>query len=83
MGVKFNYIYREGETPEERLRNVLSPMFALVDMTDMGMEINEELIQTCKESKESIRALLNDIPLFYDIKVENISFTQDDTLNSN
>lgn len=86
---KLNYVYRKGETPEERIRNIIQPLFSLVSIIDLNYEKCPQpeellrLLKICKKSKEDIRVLLGDIPNFYDIKPETLDFyfTETNTLN--
>jgi hypothetical protein len=88
MANKLKYVYRKGETPEERIRNIIQPLFSLVSVVDLNYEKCPQpdellrLLKICKESKESIKLLLGDIPNFYDINPDAIEvyFTQNNTL---
>lgn len=70
--------YENGETPQERLNNLLSPLFNLTSIVNSeefnltNLESNKELYKMvkncakiCSENKERIRNYLFDIPEFY------------------
>lgn len=70
--------YENGETPQERLNNLLSSFFNLASIIDSekftksNLETNPKLYdlvkscaKTCSENKERVRNYLNDIPEFY------------------
>lgn len=79
--VKLNYNYVGEETPEERLRNKLSPLFTLVNILDTqpGYPKLEELIILCKGNLIEIREHLTDILPFY-MKLGEIKYKQSGTL---
>jgi hypothetical protein len=74
--------YENGQTPQERLNNLLTPFFTLSDIVNISensltdSEKNKRLQDfikhcaiTCAENKEQVRNYLHDIPIFY--KKEN------------
>jgi hypothetical protein len=78
---RFAYTYREGETPEERLRNKIQPLFTLVSMLEAGATVSPEVISLSRATVTDIRSLLNDIVPFYTVDYPgHLSFTQSDTL---
>jgi len=78
--MKFQYNYLAGETPEERLRNKIQPLFSLVDAVTLGFKPSDNLIKAANESKVSIRMLLDDITPYY-TSVDRPKYTQNNTLN--
>jgi len=88
MSTRLKYVYRKGETPEERIRNLIQPLFSLVSIVALNHENCSQpeelkrLLEICKNSKESIKVLLGDISNFYDINPEilEVYFTQNNTL---
>jgi len=75
---KLKGTYENGETPQERLRNLLTPFFTLASIvesenfTASNLESNQQLYalvkasaKTCFENKDRIRDYLTDIPKFY------------------
>ncbi len=67
-----------GENPQERLNNILSPFFTLVDIVNLEQfsvftsdkdkrlyEISKNCAKTCLENKQLIRDYLHDISIFY------------------
>ena len=79
MSIQFNYVYRQGESPEERLRNKLQPFFTLVTLVeqDPTSEHTKKTVATCKVVMEDIKDILTDIKPFYSI-VEP-KYTQNNT----
>ena len=78
---KLVYTYREGETPEERLRNKIQPLFTLVSILEAKGEVTPEVIALSKSTVNDIRDLLDDITPFYTANCpEHFTFIQDDTL---
>jgi len=89
MSIKLNYVYRGKETPEERIRNKIQPLFSLISILVLNHEKckqSEELkrlLGICEQSKADLELILGDIPKFYNINpdVINVTFTQTDTVN--
>lgn len=70
MPTKLKYVYRKGETPEERLRNLIQPLFALIDVAEgknfkLSPADQVQLIANCKNVKGDIKLILDDISVFY------------------
>lgn len=65
-----SYEYQKDETPEERLRNLLTPYMLLVDV--LASKKNDpkysSLIDSCKDNKERILFFLSDMENFYSKK---------------
>lgn len=69
----FKYHYKEGETPEERLRNKLQSVFFLVEILEKNKEQFggiRELIDSAVSAKADIGKILDDIPVYYKIKIK-------------
>ena len=79
--MKLNYTYVGDETPEERLRNKLQPLFFLVEKIDTDGHCDDmpELIEACKGNLDEIRDHLSDIKPFYLTAVTDKEYTQDNT----
>ena len=71
--------YNKGETPTERLRNLLSPTFNLIEMLKTRQDdryfdnnvmnnIFLKNLQTCVDYKDSVKNYLGDIENFYEKK---------------
>lgn len=78
--MNLKYAYTGEETPEERLRNKLQPLFFLVEKIDSDGHCDDmpEVIQACKTNLDEIRNHLSDIKPFYTAEVEK-KFTQNNT----
>ena len=80
--LKYNYVGEE--TPEERLRNKLSPLYALVNVIGVEPEYPKivELLKVCKENLIEIKNHLDDIIPFYTTvdTVEKLNYGQDSTV---
>ncbi len=76
---KLVYNYRSGETPEERLRNKLQPLFSLVNTVATGEKVSKQHIDICVSVLPDIKDLLDDMSTFYIVN-SDIKFTQTDTL---
>lgn len=77
---KLKYSYRNGETPIERLRNKLQPIFLLVATAEVqtSNEGLKELGSMCVPILDEINDLLDDIGPFY--KIESPKYEQSNTL---
>jgi len=75
--------YEDGETPQERLNNLLTPFFTLADIININedflidseknkrlQDLIEHCAITCAENKEQVRNYLHDIPIFYKKNIE-------------
>jgi len=78
--MEFQYNYLTGETPEERLRNKIQPLFSLVDVIAAGGKPSVAHMAAAIESKGDIRKLLDDITPYY-TSVDRPKYTQNNTLN--
>ena len=80
--LKYNYV--GDETPEERLRNKLSPLYALVNVIniDPKYEKLDELLITCKANLIEIKEHLDDIIPFYSVieNIQKLNYKQSNTL---
>ena len=81
---ELHYKYVGDETPEERLRNKLSPLYALVNVINIDPEYPklDELLVTCKASLIEIKEHLDDIIPFYTniANLKKLNYEQDNTL---
>lgn len=71
--MKLKYDYKGEETPEERLRNKLQPLFYLVEKIDTEGHCNDmpSLVEACKNNLDEIRDHLADIKPFYNKNNKN------------
>ena len=80
MEFKYNYIGEE--TPEERLRNKLQPLFFLVEKIKAEGHCNDmpEVLEASVANLDEIRAHLSDINPFYKMKtIKELEYSQDNT----
>jgi hypothetical protein len=81
------YKYVGDETPEERLRNKLSPLYALVNVINIDPEYPklDELLVVCKANLIEIKEHLDDIIPFYTklYTIGKFKYKQDNTLEEN
>jgi len=65
MNLKYTYVGEE--TPEERLRNKLQPLFFLTELAAAAEDIRKypELIKAAVDSLDDIRDHISDIRPFY------------------
>lgn len=83
--MKLKYSYKKDETPEERLRNKLQPIFYLVSAVETRSEdpYLKELAAKCALDLDEVIMLLDDIPVFYQsaaLMVPKDEFKQTNTL---
>jgi hypothetical protein len=77
--MEFKYNYVGEETPVERLRNKLQPLFYLVELAGAGEDLKEfpDLIEAANDNLEDIRDHLSDIQPFY--RLEAMNYVQTNT----
>lgn len=65
--MKLKYNYEGEETPVERLRNKLQPLFFIVERLKSGEDLSDfpEVIDAANENLEGIRDHLSDAKPFY------------------
>ncbi len=63
------YVYTNDETPEERLRNKLSPLFLAIEVADNG-DCNKKIISEAVKTLPDILMHLEDIEQYYKEKYE-------------
>lgn len=78
--MKLKYEYIGEETPVERLRNKLQPLFFLTEMSGKGRDVREfpELVKAANDNLDEIRDHLTDVKPFY-AKIDKIKYTQNTT----
>lgn len=59
------YEYKKGETPEERLRNKLQPLFYIFNSIKRKEPITDKHLKICEKNIEDVNKILDDIPEFY------------------
>ena len=79
MALKYNYVGEE--TPVERLRNKLQPLFYLTELAGAAEDIRKfpELIKAANDILDEIRDHLSDVPEFY-ATIPEIEYTQNNSL---
>lgn len=65
--MQLKYDYQGDETPVERLRNKLQPLFFIVERLKSGEDLKDfpEVVEAANDNLEDIRDHLSDIQPFY------------------
>jgi len=82
--MSFKYHYVGEETPVERLRNKLQPLFFIVELLKSGGNLDDypKALESASDNLEDIRDHLSDIEPFY-ITMAETKYTQNNTLEDN
>lgn len=80
--MEFKYNYVGEETPVERLRNKLQPLFFIVEHLKGGGNLDDfpEVLDAANDSLEDIRNHLSDAKPFYTLEAEK-KFTQNNSIH--
>ena len=79
MALKYNYVGEE--TPVERLRNKLQPLFFIVEQLHAGEDLTSfgAVIKSANDNLDEIRDHLSDVKEFY-ATIPKIKYTQNNSL---
>lgn len=80
--MEFKYNYVGEETPVERLRNKLQPLFFIVERLHKGESLDDfpEVIEAANDNLEDIRDHLSDAKPFFTAEAEK-EYTQNNSIH--
>ena len=82
MSLKYHYVGEE--TPVERLRNKLQPLFFIVELLKSGGNLDDypNAVDSAADNLEDIRDHLSDVEVFY-ATIPETKYTQNNSLEDN